>query len=88
MAKTKEVFYLEYTYIIDADAILSQDFFDKAFADYLGAHGYEAQIVNAMGGTSRRLLLIRKAEVNIESKYGKKPLPPKSPKEMFDKLRK
>lgn len=60
----KRLAFLEYTFIFDPETTWdSGSNFERDLADFFGAHGLEAQIVETVGGTGRRVLVISRAEV-------------------------
>lgn len=73
----KQIAYLEYTFIFDpSETFQSGTKFEKFLSDFFGDHGYEAEVVETVGNTSRRVISITK--VNETMEFDKKESPPKS----------
>jgi hypothetical protein len=56
--------FLDYTFIFDpTDSWQHVSQFESDLSDFLGAYGFEAQIVNAIGGQpGKRMLLVRRID--------------------------
>lgn len=63
----KQIAILEYTMIFDPSETWSSGYqFENMFSDFFASHGFEAQIVEARGGTGKRVIYINKIE-NIQT---------------------
>lgn len=64
----KQLAFLEYTYVFEPTAQTWQRGFEfeKDLADFFAAHGLEANIVETVGGSGRRVIYIAKIEDKLD----------------------
>lgn len=71
----KSLAVLEYMFIFDPDdAFRSGSEFEKALAEFFGAHGLDASIIETRGGSTRRILLITRTDDLTDVKAPKEPV--------------
>ena len=85
---SKPVAFIEQTIIFDPVEAFSHMYqFEAKFAEFLRNEGLEAEVMEPYGGTTRRVLFIRKIE-EIAPQVPVAPAPPIGPQEKLKDLKK
>jgi len=81
--------FLEYTFVFQPGAQTWQRGFEfeKDLADFLAAHGLEAKIIETIGGTGRRVVLVEKMDKLDKARDGQTTNPPGRPMSVGSRLK-